>query len=79
MRSSGCLDENRVQPSTVLTQVDLREHARYRYGDVGEHFVKYEKYYSNSAGYWRPKLSLPKPAAPVAAEDEPRKAKVPEA
>jgi uncharacterized protein involved in exopolysaccharide biosynthesis/Mrp family chromosome partitioning ATPase len=79
LRSSGCLDENRVQPSTVLTQVDLREHARYRYGDVGEHFVKYEKYYSNSAGYWRPKLSLPKPAAPVAAEDEPRKAKVPEA
>ncbi|MGC1576872.1 MAG: Wzz/FepE/Etk N-terminal domain-containing protein [Beijerinckiaceae bacterium] len=79
LRSSGCLDENRVQPSTVLTQVDLKEHARYRYGDVGEHFVKYEKYYSNSAGYWRPKLSLPKTAVTVTAEGEPRKAKVPEA
>ena len=79
LRSSGCLDENRVQPSTVLTQVDLKEHARYRYGDVGEHFVKYEKYYSNSVGYWRPKLSLPKPGVAVAAEEEARKAKAPEA
>ena len=79
LRSSGLLDENRVQPSTVLTQVDLKEHARYRYGDVGEHFVKYEKYYSNSAGYWRPKLSLPKPGVTVTTQDEQRKAKVPEA
>ena len=79
LRSSGCLDDNRVQPSTVLTQVDLKEHARYRYGDVGEHFVKYEKYYSNSVGYWRPKLSLPKPAVAAAAEEEARKARAPEA
>ncbi len=79
LRSSGLLDENRVQPSTVLTQVDLKEHARYRYGDVGEHFVKYEKYYSNSVGYWRPKLSLPKPGVTVVADDQARKAKVPEA
>ncbi|MBV9566496.1 MAG: AAA family ATPase [Hyphomicrobiales bacterium] len=79
LRSAGCLDQNRVQPSTVLTQVDLKEHARYRYGDVGEHFVKYEKYYSNSVGYWRPKLSLPKPAVSVTPESDLQKAKVPEA
>ncbi|MBV8963600.1 MAG: AAA family ATPase [Hyphomicrobiales bacterium] len=79
LRSAGCLDQNRVQPSTVLTQVDLKEHARYRYGDVGEHFVKYEKYYSNSVGYWRPKLSLPKPPVSVTSEDDLQKARVPEA
>ena len=78
LRSAGCLDQDRAQPSTVLTQVDLKEHARYRYGDVGEHFVKYEKYYSNSVGYWRPKLSLPKPTA-ASPEDDLQKAKVPEA
>jgi succinoglycan biosynthesis transport protein ExoP len=78
LRSSGCFDQERGSyPSAVLTQVNLKEHARYRYGDVGEHFVKYERYYAKSSGYWRPKLALPKPA--VTATGEPAKAKVPEA
>jgi hypothetical protein len=63
----------------VLSQVNLKEHALYRYGDVGEHFVKYEKYYSNSVGYWRPKLALPKPPVTVSGESHLTKAKVPEA
>jgi capsular exopolysaccharide synthesis family protein len=80
LRASGCFDPERgFSPSAVLTQVNLKEHARYRYGDVGEHFVKYEKYYSNSTGYWRPKLALPKPTVTVTGEGELSKAKVPEA
>jgi succinoglycan biosynthesis transport protein ExoP len=80
LRASGCFDQQRAfSPSAVLTQVNLKEHARYRYGDVGEHFVKYAKYYSNSTGYWRPKLALPKPAVTVIGEGELSKAKVTEA
>jgi uncharacterized protein involved in exopolysaccharide biosynthesis/Mrp family chromosome partitioning ATPase len=29
----------------VITQVDLKRHARYRYGDIGETFVRYRRYY----------------------------------
>lgn len=31
----------------VLTQVDLRRHAQYGYGDVGQYYGKYQKYYVN--------------------------------
>jgi capsular exopolysaccharide synthesis family protein len=31
----------------VLTQVDMKKHARYRYGDVGECYSKYRKYYQD--------------------------------
>ena len=31
----------------VLTQVDMRRHARYGYGDVGQYYGKYHKYYVN--------------------------------
>jgi Mrp family chromosome partitioning ATPase len=30
---------------TVLTQIDLKKHARYRYGDAGETFVRYPQYF----------------------------------
>ncbi len=30
----------------VITQVDMNKHARYRYGDVGESFVRYARYYA---------------------------------
>ena len=33
----------------VIVQVDLRKHARYRYGDTGEFFMKYGAYYSQAA------------------------------
>ncbi len=31
----------------VLTQVDVRKHAQYGYGDVGQYYGKYQKYYIN--------------------------------
>jgi Mrp family chromosome partitioning ATPase len=37
-------------PAVILTQVNLKEHASYRYGDFGEALVKYEHYYSRSNG-----------------------------
>jgi succinoglycan biosynthesis transport protein ExoP len=36
--------------SVVVTQVDLKKHARYLYGDATEAFVKYKKYYSGKCG-----------------------------
>ena len=38
--------------SAVVTRVDLQSHARYRYGDRGETFVKYSEYYSPSETVW---------------------------
>ncbi|WP_191057629.1 GumC family protein [Geminicoccus harenae] len=32
---------------SVLTQVNIQEHARYRYGDAGEAYHKFKKYYVN--------------------------------
>lgn len=34
-----------TQALALVTQVDLKRHADYRYGDVGEAFAKYRKYY----------------------------------
>jgi capsular exopolysaccharide synthesis family protein len=31
----------------VLTQVDVRKHAQYGYGDVGQYYGKYQRYYVN--------------------------------
>jgi polysaccharide biosynthesis transport protein len=46
---SGCLDNDRSDLAiAIVTQVDLKKHARYRYGDVGEFLVRYRKYYSRS-------------------------------
>lgn len=33
----------------VVTQVDLNKHAKYRYGDIGESFVRYPEYYTERA------------------------------
>lgn len=35
----------------VVTQVDINKHARYRYGDVGESFVRYARYYLESSDF----------------------------
>jgi Mrp family chromosome partitioning ATPase len=49
LRESGCLDKNRNDLAlAIVTQVDLKRHARYRYGDVGEFLVRHRKYYSRS-------------------------------
>jgi MinD-like ATPase involved in chromosome partitioning or flagellar assembly len=34
--------------SALITQVDLKKHARYGYSDAGEYFLNYEKYASRS-------------------------------
>jgi len=44
----GLSDKNVDIPVVLLTQVDLKEHASYRHGDVGEALFKYENYYSRS-------------------------------
>jgi len=47
---SGCFDkEAHDLPAAVVTQVDLKQHARYRFGDVAELLVKYREYYSRSS------------------------------
>jgi uncharacterized protein involved in exopolysaccharide biosynthesis/Mrp family chromosome partitioning ATPase len=47
LRDSGCLDKDRSDLAiAIVTQVDLKRHARYRYGDVGEFLAKHRKYYS---------------------------------
>jgi uncharacterized protein involved in exopolysaccharide biosynthesis len=38
-----------VQGLALVTQVNLKRHADYRFGDVGEAFVKYRKYYFKRA------------------------------
>lgn len=49
LRDSGCLDKDRSDLAiAIVTQVDLKRHARYRYGDVGEFLAKHSKYYSRS-------------------------------
>jgi polysaccharide biosynthesis transport protein len=47
----GCLDKGlRDLPIAILTQVDLKAHAQYRFGDIGECLVKYRKHYLRSVG-----------------------------
>jgi uncharacterized protein involved in exopolysaccharide biosynthesis len=47
LRDSGCFDkEGSERPVAVVTQVELEQHALYRFGDVGESLVKYRDYYS---------------------------------
>jgi polysaccharide biosynthesis transport protein len=47
---NGALDKTADMPAVLLTQVNLKEHASYRYGDFGEALVKYDNYYSRSVG-----------------------------
>ena len=46
LRPDEATDGKSNDPIVLLTQVDLKEHARYRYGDASEALVKYESYYS---------------------------------
>jgi polysaccharide biosynthesis transport protein len=49
LRAPGAGDVDKPDPvSVVITQVDLKKHARYRYGDSGEIFMKYKKYYTHA-------------------------------
>lgn len=44
--SDAVMARNAGTPTVLLTQVNLKEHAGYRYGDVSEALVKYENYYT---------------------------------
>jgi Mrp family chromosome partitioning ATPase len=51
LRNSSFDDDTNIAGiSAVVTQVDLKKHARYLYGDAIEAFVKYKKYYSGKFG-----------------------------
>jgi hypothetical protein len=42
LHDSGCLDNDHGdRVSAIVTQVDLKRHARYRYGDVGEFLARH--------------------------------------
>jgi Mrp family chromosome partitioning ATPase len=44
LRNAGCYDTQCMDvPAAVVTQADLKQHAKYRYGDVGEVLIKYKK------------------------------------
>jgi succinoglycan biosynthesis transport protein ExoP len=45
LRNQVLLDRNHIDLVGVVTQVDLKRHARYRHGDTGESFVKHAGYY----------------------------------
>ena len=42
------LRNSAIEPSgVVLTQVDLRKHAQYGYGDIGQYYARSQRYYIN--------------------------------
>ncbi|WP_027135631.1 GumC family protein [Geminicoccus roseus] len=45
--ASQTLDRTPPGIYSVLTQVNIRQHARYRYGDAGEAYHRYNRYYAN--------------------------------
>ncbi len=76
LRDSGCLDTDRSDLAVaIVTQVDLKKHARYRYGDVGEFLVKHSKYYSRSVEV-QPDTGGKDPTA-GADDEQPSRPKVP--
>ena len=83
LRDAASLDkEGSELPTAIVTQVDLKRHAQYRFGDAGELSVKYRKYHTRSMKAWpatappagstsnsrRPSVSPDAPARPSAAE-----------
>ena len=46
LRNAGFAERDYIDlASAVMTQVNMKKYARYRYGDTGEILVKYKKYY----------------------------------
>ena len=42
------LREAGIEPAgAVLAQIDLRKHAQYRYGDIGQYYTRSRRYYVN--------------------------------
>lgn len=54
LRDAGCPDKEWSElPTAILTQVDLKRHAQYAFGDAGELMLKYRKHYTHSVKAWR--------------------------
>ncbi len=54
LRDAGCLDKEWGElPAAIVTQVNLKRHAQYGFGDAGELRVTYRKYYARSMKAWR--------------------------
>jgi polysaccharide biosynthesis transport protein len=54
LRDAGCLDKEWDElPVAIITQVNLKQHARYGFGDTGELRMRYRKYYARSMKAWR--------------------------
>jgi succinoglycan biosynthesis transport protein ExoP len=71
LQEAGCFDGAGARdPVAVLTQVNLKEHARYRYGDAGEHLSNYTNYYPGSLTNYS-YSALPAPASATSVEAEP--------
>jgi hypothetical protein len=71
LREAGCFDGANIHdPVAVLTQVNLREHALYRYGDAGEYLSNYANYYSGSLKNYSYSPKLPEPSSPADVEVE---------
>ena len=46
--SVRALRESGIEPAgVVLSQIDLRKHAQYRYGDIGQYYTRSRRYYVN--------------------------------
>jgi hypothetical protein len=46
--SLQALREVNVEPAgAVLTMVDMKKHAQYGYGDIGQYYTQSQKYYVN--------------------------------
>jgi cellulose biosynthesis protein BcsQ len=73
LRDCGCLDKDHV--IAIVTQVDLKRHARYRYGDVGELLAKHGKIRSRFIAV-QPGRGGRDPAA-RAHDDQPHRPKAP--
>jgi succinoglycan biosynthesis transport protein ExoP len=48
LRGAGSDKDLSELPAAIVTQVDLKQHARYRFGDAGEFLVEHRNYYSPS-------------------------------
>jgi succinoglycan biosynthesis transport protein ExoP len=76
LSDSGCLDKDGGDlPVAIVTQVDLKRHARYHYGDVGEFLARRKKYGASFIGT-RPDMSEKDPTA-GAYDEKPHRPKVP--
>lgn len=76
LSDSGCLDKDGGDlPVAIVTQVDLKRHARYHYGDVGEFLARQKKY---DAGFIGTRLDMSEKDPTAGAHDEkPHRPKVP--